>query len=113
MVYEIRKEVGKEERRERWREGRGGEGGRTVKGVPLGTGNREEGGLNSIGGGRDRHRDGQLPNRVNAIADSTMETEKGDREREGGGRSAPAPLCSASTQFRRWPKPVIPSEKRN
>ena len=24
-----------------------------------------------------------------------------------------APLCSASTQFRRWPNPVIPSEKRN
>ena len=56
--------------------GRGGEGkGRTVKGVPLGTGNREGTQLNSIGGGRDRHRDGQLPNRVNAIADSTMERE--------------------------------------
>ena len=42
--------------------------------VPLGTGKEE---LNwRAFDRRDRHRDGQLPNRVNAIADSTMETER-------------------------------------
>ena len=72
----------------------------TGKGVPCRRSEREQGGMretrlnwhgahSSEGRDRetDRHRDGQLPNRVNAIADSTMETERGDREREGGGRS--------------------------